>query len=357
MFMGKPAPCRMAFRKAPPALLLIVAAVLAQSKVQPYTLAAPPPPQPPSSSPADAAVPAAQPAPQEVAPPRISPGVADRLLGPIALYPDPLLALILPASTAPADISAASAYLVQYADTTRIDRQPWDPSVRALAHYPAILSWMADNIEWTAAVGSAFLASPSEVMRSIQRLRARAKAAGVLVSTPQQQVVVQDNTIEILPSRPESIYAPDYDAGGVYSDEPSSGYGGSLMSFGPALPVGPWLSYDLDWVGCSVWVGGWDEWHGPDGWHHHHHDGKQAQPGAHQWKPEGPGSAPPARGWRGESVPLPHPQFGAPKGAGPAASSSHAEPARASAPAMSHQSAPASAPAPAPAPASDGKNH
>jgi len=294
----------------------MASALLAQSCAQyppPATYASPAPGSVQRDAPA--------PSPEETEPPRIPAGVADRLLGPIALYPDPLLALILPASTAPDDIRAASAYLVQYADMTRIDSQPWDPSVRALARYPAIVSWMADNIEWTRAVGAAFLASPAEVMRSIQRLRARALAAGALKSTPQQQVVVEDNTIEILPAQPESVYAPAYDAGAAYSDEPNAGYGGPSEDFGPALPAGPWLSYGLDWVGCSVWVGDLGAWHGPDGWHHTHEHGRHGPPGSHQWKPRapGPGAAQPAPGWRRQSVPLPRPGTGAnppPRGKG-----------------------------------------
>src|SRR5271166_3886399 len=320
--MGKPASCRMALRMAPPAPLAVAAALITSSCVQNYSAAAyPPAPQMPPSSAVYVETTGPQPVAQEGAPAGIPSGVLDRLLGPIALYPDPLLALILAASTAPADVSAASAYLVQYADMTRIDSQPWDPSVRALARYPAIVSWMADNIEWTRAVGAAFLASPAEVMRSIQRLRARALAAGALKSTPQQQVVVEDNTIEILPAQPESVYAPAYDAGAAYSDEPNAGYGGPSEDFGPALPAGPWLSYGLDWVGCSVWVGDLGAWHGPDGWHHTHEHGRHGPPGSHQWKPRapGPGAAQPAPGWRRQSVPLPRPGTGAnppPRGKG-----------------------------------------
>jgi hypothetical protein len=297
----------MAFRKAPPAFLLMASAMLAQSIAQgPATAAYAP--TPPGSVQREGPAPS----PGEGAPRAIPAGVADKLLGPIALYPDPLLAMILPASTVPGDVRAASAYLVQYADMTRIDSQPWDPSVRALAHYPAIVTWMADNIEWTEAVGSAFLASPSEVMQSIQRLRARALASGALRSTPQQQVVVQDNTIEILPAEPGSVYVPAYDAGAVYPDEPSDGYVGPLTDFGAALAAGPWLCYGLDWVGWSVWVGNPGAWHGTDGWHHTPDHGGHGPPGSHRWKPHGPGpGAPqPAPGWRPQSVPLPRPPAG-----------------------------------------------
>jgi hypothetical protein len=317
MFMGYPPPCHVNPRMASPALLLAAVFLLFPSCVQYYPVAAvAPTPQAPAYPTQVAELPAAQAAPQEGAPARPPPSANDQLLGPIALYPDPLLSLILPASTVPADISAASAYLVQYGDASRIDSQPWDPSVRALAHYPTIITWMAENIEWTRALGSAFLSSPGDVMDSIQRLRARAMAAGALASTPQQQVVLQDNEIEILPAQPDSIYAPAYDADVVYSEEPYYGYGGPFINFGDALPVGLWLSFGFDWRSHSVWAGGWGAWHGPGGWHHPHFDGDHSPPGTRPWHPpvRGPGSGTPPtnRGWHGDSVPLPHPIFGAP---------------------------------------------
>jgi len=306
--MREPAPWRMASLHAPPAFLLAAAGLLAPLGA-PACAGADAPPEPPAAGPQGAAD----------EPPRIPEDVLDKLLGPIALYPDPLLAVILPAATAPADVCAAAAYLVQYADMARIDSQPWDPSVRALAHYPAVLSWMADNIEWTRAVGAAFLESPSGVLQAIQRLRARAVAAGALASTPRQRVIEDGSAIEIVPAEPEAIYAPAYDSDQVYSDEPYSGYGGPYLDFGPALEVGPWLVYDLDWDGGGVFVGDWGRWHGPDGWHRPRHDRGHAPPGTHRWtpRPPGPGAAPPARGWHGERLPLPRPQPGAPRPASP----------------------------------------
>jgi len=313
MFMVQPTPSLMTIRRVLAALLLIAALSGAPTGAQDVPAAQVPPPQPPSPAQAPVGA-AAQAAPQGVAPAR-PPSAVDQLLGPIALYPDPLVALILPASTAPADIFAASAYLVQYGDATRFDSQPWDPSVRALAHYPAIVSWMAENIEWTRALGSAFLSSPGEVMDSIQRLRARAMASGALASTPQQLVVVAEGgQIEIIPAQSDAIYAPSYDTGVVYSEEPYYGYGGPFINFGEALPVGYWLSYCFDWGGHSLWVGGWSAWHGPGGWHRPHFVGANAHPGFEPWHPagHGPGSPAAPRGRRVDSVPLPVPLGGAP---------------------------------------------
>src|SRR5271166_2191928 len=73
----------------------------------------------------------------------------DQLLGPIALYPDPLIAQILPAATLPTQIVLADRYLSDGGDPNLVDQQPWDGSVQALARYPQVLKWMDDNLTWT----------------------------------------------------------------------------------------------------------------------------------------------------------------------------------------------------------------
>src|SRR5271169_1736929 len=95
----------------------------------------------------------------------------DQLLGPIALYPDPLIAQILPASTLPTQIVLADRYVTGGGDPNQIDQQPWDASVQALARYPEVLKWMDDNLGWTTQLGQAFLNQQPAVMESIQRLR------------------------------------------------------------------------------------------------------------------------------------------------------------------------------------------
>ena len=97
----------------------------------------------------------------------------DQLLGPIALYPDPLIAQILPASTLPTQIVLADRYVSGGGDPNQIDQQPWDASVQALARYPNVLKWMDDNLNWTTELGQAFLNQQQDVMDSIQRLRRR----------------------------------------------------------------------------------------------------------------------------------------------------------------------------------------
>src|ERR1039457_3097845 len=88
----------------------------------------------------------------------------DQLLGPVALYPDPLIAQILPASTLPTEIVMADRYVSGGGDPNQIDQQPWDPSVQALARYPTVLKWMDDNLNWTTELGKAFLNQQQEVM-------------------------------------------------------------------------------------------------------------------------------------------------------------------------------------------------
>ncbi len=168
----------------------------------------------------------------------------DQMLGPIALYPDPLIAQILPAATLPAEIVLADRYVNGGGDPNLIDQQPWDPSVQALARYPVVLKWLDDNLAWTTALGQAFLYQQQDVMDSVQRLRAQAQALGNLQSTPQENVVAGDGTIEILPADPQVMYVPVYQPALVYFQQP---YGVPFISFGLGLAVGAWLNHDFDW--------------------------------------------------------------------------------------------------------------
>jgi hypothetical protein len=173
----------------------------------------------------------------------------DQLLGPIALYPDPLLAIILPAATLPTQIVLADRYVSGGGDPNLIGQQPWDGSVQALARYPAVLKYLDDNLAWTTEVGEAFLNQQQEVMESIQRLRLSAQNFGNLESTPQQQVVDEDGCVEILPADPDEIYVPVYQPDEVYFQ---SGFG---LGFGVGCAIGPWLNCDFDWShhGLRFW--------------------------------------------------------------------------------------------------------
>ena len=185
----------------------------------------------------------------------------DQLLGPIALYPDPLMAEILPAATLPTQIVMADRYVSGGGDPGQIAQQPWDASVQAVAHYPNVLKYLDDNLNWTEELGQAFLNQQQDVMDSVQRLRSEAQNLGNLQSTPQEQVDTDDGDIDIVPTDPDVIYVPVYQPDQVYYD---SGFG---ISFGTGFPIGFWLSSDFDWHHHNVIV--WDRDHPrPDGWWH-----------------------------------------------------------------------------------------
>jgi hypothetical protein len=173
----------------------------------------------------------------------------DQLLGQIALYPDPLIAEMLPASTLPTQIVLADRYVTGGGDPNQIAQQPWDASVQAVARYPAVLKWMDDNLNWTTELGQAFLNQQPEVMASIQRLRATASKLGNLQSSSQQQVIADGGNIEIVPADPQVIYVPVYQPAQVFYDAP---YGSPFITFGFGWPVGAWLDYDCDWGNANL---------------------------------------------------------------------------------------------------------
>jgi hypothetical protein len=188
----------------------------------------------------------------------------DQLLGPIALYPDPLIAQILPAATVPTQIVLANRYVSGGGDPNAIDLQPWDPSVLALARYPNVLAWMDQNLDWTEQVGQAFLYQQPAVMESIQRLRQTAYNYGNLQNTPQQQVVNDGGDFEIVPTDPEVIYVPVYQPDVVYYQ---AWNGSPCISFGIGFRVGLWLDCDFDWQNHNLIV--WDRHHPrPANWWH-----------------------------------------------------------------------------------------
>jgi len=186
---------------------------------------------------------------------RLSPEELDDLLAPIALYPDPLIAQILPAATFVEQIDEAARYLRQYGRYAQIDAQQWDVSVRAVAHYPDVLFMMDQKYEWTVSLGQAFLDQEQDVMDAIQRLRADALAEGNLYSTGQQQVIDEPDGIRIVPASADYIYVPVYDPQVVYLQPYDPGY--PVISFGTGLVIGAWLSRDCDWHGHRVYYHGW----------------------------------------------------------------------------------------------------
>jgi hypothetical protein len=193
---------------------------------------------------------AAQPAAAQEPYDRFSRQQLENLLAPVALYPDPLLAQILVAATFDQDVEEASRLLRRYRNLP-IDDQPWDVSVRAVAHYSSVIHMMADKIDWTVALGQAYVEQPQDVMAAVQFLRWQARRAGNLDSTPYHQVIVEREYIEIVPYRPDVIYVPVYEPAVVFF-RPAA-----IITFGVAFPIGVWLNRDCDWVGHRVYYHGW----------------------------------------------------------------------------------------------------
>jgi hypothetical protein len=206
---------------------------------------------------------------------KISPGQLDSLVAPIALYPDPLLAQTLAASTYPLELVQLQQWLAknpklkdkELADA--VAKQKWDPSIQAMAALPDVVKRLVDDIQWTADLGNAFLAQQSDVMDAVQRMRKKAKDKGTLKSTEQQkvetQVIEKKDVIVIQQANPQVVYVPSYDPVVVYGPPvypyypyppiyyPPAGYyaAGMAISFGVGVAMG------AAWGGGWGWGAGW----------------------------------------------------------------------------------------------------
>jgi hypothetical protein len=213
--------------------------------------------------------------PAQAAPALTAPDL-DQLTGPIALYPDPLLANVLAAATYPLEVVQAHRWISQPENVslsgdvlaTLAAGQDWDPSVQALLPFPDVLAMMDDHLDWTERLGEAFLAQPGDVMDSIQRMRQHAHAAGSLAMSPEQSVVNDGPDIAIEPSAPQEIYVPNYDPWCAYGPSP---YGDAPSYFEPTPPVcgeaDDSVSYDTGtYLPYAFGIWGFVDWR-----HHHVH--------------------------------------------------------------------------------------
>ena len=197
---------------------------------------------------------------------QIPPDQLDSLVAPIALYADPLLAQVLAASTYPLEIVQLQQWLgrntglkgQQLADAAA--KQPWDPSVQALAALPDVVKRLADDIGWTTDLGNAFLAQQSDVMAAVQRMRKKAQDKGTLKSTEQQkvetQVVEGKQVIVVEPPSPDIIYVPTYDPVVVYGP---AYYPYPPIYYPPAYyyPAGVAVAFGVGMMMGAFWAGGW----------------------------------------------------------------------------------------------------
>ncbi|WP_370467330.1 DUF3300 domain-containing protein [Caballeronia sp. BR00000012568055] len=164
----------------------------------------------------------------------------DSLTAPVALYPDALLAQVLMASTYPQEVEAAAQWSQQNQNVKgddavkAVQSEPWDPSVQSLVAFPQALATMASKPDWMTQLGNAFIAQPSDVMDSVQRLRRAAQNAGNLKTSQQQKVTVapapagstttSTTVIQIEPANPQVVYVPQYNPTVVYGAWPYPAY-------------------------------------------------------------------------------------------------------------------------------------
>src|ERR1700752_862237 len=197
---------------------------------------------------------------------KIPPDQLDSLVAPIALYPDPLLAQIMAASTYPLEIIQLQQWLTNHKNlkdkalADAVAKESWDPSIQAMAALPDVVNRLANDIKWTTDLGNAFLAQQSDVMDSVQRMRKKAQDKGTFKSTEQQtvetRIIENKSVIVVEQSNPEILYVPSYDPVVVYGPPvypypyypyyPAGYYAAGLaISFGIGLAMGAW------------WGGGW----------------------------------------------------------------------------------------------------
>ena len=134
------------------------------------------------------------------------------LVAPVALYPDPVLALILQASTQPLQVVQAERFLEKRKKDPKLTPDPeWDKSVLGLLNYPNLLGQMNEYVDWTEALGEAVVDQLDDVQGAIQDIRWGAYNSGILVSNKQQKVVAEEDIIRILPADPKTVSIPKYD--------------------------------------------------------------------------------------------------------------------------------------------------
>jgi hypothetical protein len=197
---------------------------------------------------------------------KLPPDQLDALVAPIALYPDPMLAQVLAASTYPLEIIQLQQWLAKHKDlkdkalADAVKKEDWDPSVQALAGLPEVVKRLSDDIKWTTDLGNAFLAQQNDVMDAVQRMRKKAQDNGNLKSNEQQKVetkvVETKQVIVVEQANPEVVYVPSYNPVVVYGPPvypyppiyyPPPGYyaAGMAISFGVGVAMG------------AMWSGGW----------------------------------------------------------------------------------------------------
>ena len=235
-----------------------------QQQADPQYQPPPPPPPPPPSADTQAQ----QPQDQSAPPPPVAPQQLDQLVQRIALYPDPLLAQVLTASTFWQQIPDAATWAQHHSNLTndalaqaiQADNLPWDPNVLSLLPFPTVLDMMARDPQWTGTLGNAVLVQRNDVMDAVQRQRQAAHNYGYLTSTPYNNVADNGGYIEIQPVNPAYVYVPVYSPAVVFY-APRPGFVITTgIRFGPAVVIAPafgvygWYGAGFGWRGHTILI-------------------------------------------------------------------------------------------------------
>ena len=192
-----------------------------------------------------------------------SPEQLQRLVAPIALYPDSLVAQILAASTFPEEVVEADRWVQEHPDLKgqalgqAVDQQPWDPSVKALAAFPSVLGNMDKNLSWTSTLGDAYYNQQQDVMDAVQVMRHKAQQSGNLKTTPQEVVRDDGPDVDIEPADPDVVYVPAYNPWLIYGypiaawpgwyPYPGIWFGGPYLNFGVGFGIGYFGGFGWGW--------------------------------------------------------------------------------------------------------------
>jgi hypothetical protein len=247
------------------ALTALVAPVFAQA---PIVRQPPPPDQQQQNQPYQAPPPPPSADAQQGVPPALAPQQLDQIVQQIALYPDPLLAQILTASTFSDQIPDAATWAQQHSNLTgdalaqaiQTDNLPWDPSILALLPFPSVLDTMARDPQWTGALGNAVLGQRGDVMDAVQRQRRAAHDYGYLSSSPYDNVVDNGGYLDIQPVNPAYYYVPVYNPAVVFYAPRPGFVVTSGIRFGPAITIGPafgvfgWYGAGFGWGGHTILI-------------------------------------------------------------------------------------------------------
>ena len=134
------------------------------------------------------------------------------MVAPIALYPDPILELVLQGAAQPGQVVLAVRFLDAHAKNASLAPDAaWDTAVIGLLNYPRVLGMMNDSLDWTTDLGESAASDLEGVQLAVQELRWSAYNTGILTSNEWQDVIVNGGVVAILPAKRDQLSIPEYD--------------------------------------------------------------------------------------------------------------------------------------------------